>query len=239
MDRLRHRIPLLHALLLLCVSSAVLGQVPGGSILGDIYDEGGASVSAAKLVLENRGTGARRTAVASSLGNYEFAALAPGSYDLSIEATGFRHTVERSIVVNVGAAVRVDVTLSVGSVRETIDVKADPAAIQPDKVSIGSVVELASVRSLPLQDRQFLNLALMVPGTLPGAPGTKVAGTSLEAFSVAGMRSQSNNYSLDGMSNNDPHVNGPLNLFRIADAVQEFYVETSFFGVDRVLNSGS
>jgi hypothetical protein len=82
-------------------------------------------------------------------------------------------------------------------------------------------------------------LALTVAGTIPGAPGTRVAGTSVETFTVAGMRSQSNNYTLDGISNNDPHINGPLNLFRLSDAVQEFNVETSIASAEVGRNSGA
>ena len=129
--------------------------------------------------------------------------------------------------------------MALGDVTETVEVEARPSLIEPDKVSIGSIVDLQSIQSLPLEDRQFLNLALIVPGTIPGAPGTRVAGTSVETFSVAGMRSQSNNYSLDGINNNDPHINGPLNLFRIADAVQDFNVETSIPGVEAGRNSGA
>ncbi|SPE31120.1 putative Cna B domain protein [Candidatus Sulfotelmatomonas gaucii] len=229
----------LGSLLLLCVACPIAGQAPTGSITGEIHDPTGASVGGAQLVLRDVATEALRSTTASLLGSYEFPQLTPGVYDLSIEAKGFRRTVERHIVVNVGSAVHLDVTMPLGDVSETVEVNAEPPLIEPDKVSIGSIVDLHSIQYLPLEDRQFLNLDLIAPGTIPGAPGTRVAGSSVETFSVVGMRSQSNNYTLDGISNNDPHINGPLNLFRIADAVQEFNVETSIPGAEAGRNSGA
>jgi len=229
----------LASLLLLCVACPITGQAPTGSITGEIHDPSGASVGGAQLILRDVATEALRFATASPQGTYEFLQLSPDVYDLSIEAKGFRRTVERQIVVNVGSAVHLDVTMPLGDVSETVEVHAEPPLVEPDKVSIGSIVDLQSIQNLPLEDRQFLNLALIVPGTIPGAPGTRVAGSSVETFSVAGMRSQSNNYTLDGISNNDPHINGPLNLFRIADAVQEFNVETAIPGAQAGRNSGA
>jgi hypothetical protein len=213
--------------------------VPSGIIAGNVYDPTRAAVAGAQLVLINTATNTSRTATISAQGSYEFLQLSPGTYDLSVEAKGFRRTVERQIVVKVGTAVHLDVTLELGSVNETMEVKARPPVIEPDRVSISHVIDPHFVQSLPFQDRQFLNLATIVPGTIPGAPGTRVAGTSLETLTVGGMRSQSNNYTLDGISNNDPYLNGPLNLFRLADAVQEFNVGTSIAGADVGRNSGA
>ena len=100
------------------------------------------------------------------------------------------------------------------------------AAVSPllemDRVSLGSVTDSRTIGSVPLNGRQFLDLALFTPGIVAAAPGTQGSG-----FNAAGMRSQSNVYLLDGVSNQDTQTNGPLNLFRITDAVQEFAVQTS------------
>src|SRR4029077_10347158 len=199
----------------------------------------GATVSGAQLVLNDTATGNLRNTSTSPEGSYEFLELRPGTYDLAVEAKGFRRTVERSIVVNVGLMVRLDVTLDLSDVKEPVEVKAETPLVEPDKTSISTAVDPRSMQNLPLQDRQFLNLAVIVPGTIPGAPGTRLAGTSVETFPVAGMRSQSNNYTLDGISNNDPHINGPLNLFRLSDAVQEFNVQTSIASAEAGRNSGA
>ena len=235
----KQRARFLTTLLLVCAASPTVGQVPTGSLVGSVYDRTGAAVPDAQLVLSDTATNVLRGTTASPQGSYEFLQLRPSTYDLSVEAKGFRHTVERQIVVNVGMAVHLDVTIELGEMKETVEVKADPPVIEPDKTSIGAAVDPRSMQNLPFQDRQFLNLALIVPGTIPGSPGARVAFTPVETFTVAGMRNQSNNYTLDGVSNNDPHVNGPLNLFRLSDAVQEFNVSTSIAGAEVGRNSGA
>jgi len=209
-------------------------QFSTGSIAVVVYDKTGAAMPGATLTLRDTATSATRTATTSTEGYYEFAQLRPGTYDLTAEAKGFRRMVQRSIVVDVGQVVHLDLRLEVGELSQTVEVTAEVPLVEPDKTSISKTVNVRGMQNLPMQDRQILNLALTVPGTKPGAPGTQV-----EAFSVAGMRSQSNNYTLDGISNNDPQVNGPLNAFRLADAVQEFNVQTSIATTEVGRNSGA
>ncbi len=226
-------------LLVVFATTPLLGQLPTGSIVGSVYDRTRATVPGAQLVLKDTATGTPRGTTTSTAGSYEFLELRPGTYDLAVEAKGFRRTVERNIVVHVGLVVHLDVTLELGNVTETVEVTAETPLVEPDKPSISTAVDVRAMQNLPLQDRQFLNLALTVPGTVPGAPGTRVLGTSVETFGVAGMRNQSNNYTLDGISNNDPDINGPLNLFRLSDAVQEFNVQTSIASAEVGRNSGA
>jgi hypothetical protein len=226
-------------LLAVFATTPLLGQVPTGSIVGSVYDQTGAAVPGAQLVLKDTATGTPRATTTTTAGSYEFLELRPSTYNLTVAAQGFRRTVERNLVVNVGLVVHLDVTLQVGDVTETVEVTAETPLVEPDKTSISTAVDVRAVQNLPLEDRQFLNLALTVPGTVPGAQGTTVAATSVETFTVAGMRSQSNNYTLDGISNNDPHINGPLNLFRLSDAVQEFNVQTSIASAEAGRNSGA
>ena len=226
-------------LLFVLAAIPLRGQLPTGSIVGTVYDQTAATVPGAQLALQDAATGTSRGTTTSAAGGYDFLELRPGTYDLAVEAKGFRRTVERNIVVNVGLVVHLDVTLELGDVRETVEARAETPLVEPDKTSISMAVDVRAMQDLPLLDRQFLNLALTVAGTVPGAPGTGMAATSVETFTVAGMRSQSNNYTLDGISNNDPHINGPLNLFRLSDAVQEFNVETSIASTEAGRNSGA
>ena len=146
--------------------------------MGSIYDQTGGTVADAQLVLKDTATGTPRSTTTSTAGSYEFLELRPGTYELAIEAKGFRRTVERNVVVNVGLLVHLDVTLELGSETETVLVTAKPPLVEPDKTSISTALDVRAMQSLPLQDRQFLNLALTVPGTVPGAP----KGTILELF---------------------------------------------------------
>jgi len=218
----------------LLAASLGWAQALTGGIAGTVYDRTHAAVPGTEIILRSVATGATRTTTTSTAGSYEFPQLGPGAYDLTAQAKGFRRMVERNIMVDVGAVVHLDLTLEVGEMSQTVEVTAELPLIEPDKTFIGKTVDVRGMENLPMLDRQFLNLVLTVPGTTPGAPGTQV-----EAFSVAGMRTQSNNYTLDGISNNDPQVNGPLNAFRLADAVQEFNVQTSIASTEVGRNSGA
>ncbi len=209
-------------------------ELPSGAIAGTVTDPSNAGIPDARITLTNTATGETRTTTTSSTGGYEFPLLRPATYQLSVDAKGFSSVVERGIVVNVGVVVHIDLKLKVGMATETIEVSGSAQLIEPDRTSIGSVIDSHRIQNLPLLGRQFLDLALVTPGATPQAPGTQAGG-----FQVSGMRSQSNNFTLDGVSNNDPQVNGPLNNFRIADAVQEFNVSTSIASTDVGRNSGA
>lgn len=209
-------------------------ELPSGAIAGTITDPSGAVIAGAQLTLRNVATGETRTTTTSNTGSYEFPLLRPAAYQLSVDAKGFNSVVEKGIVVNVGVVLHLDIKLQVGVAAQVIEVSAAVPLIEPNRTSISSVIESRRIQSLPLLGRQFLDLALFTPGTTPQAPGTQAGG-----FQVSGMRSQSNNFTLDGVSNNDPQVNGPLNNFRIADAVQEFNVSTSIASTDVGRNSGA
>lgn len=187
-----------------------------------------------EVTLREMQTGDVRTTKTTPEGAYEFLQLRPSTYEITAEEKGFQRLLQRNIVVNVGAAVRVDLTLQVGTVSQTVEVTSEIPLIEPDKTTITRPVDIKAIASLPMLGRQILNLALTAPGTIPGAPGTQVT-----AFSVSGMRSQSNNYTLDGISNNDPQVNGPLDAFRLTDAIQEFSVQTSIASAEVGRNSGA
>jgi hypothetical protein len=179
-------------------------------------------------------TGEAKTLTTSPEGLFEFLALRPATYEVVAEAKGFRRLHLAEIVVNVGSVVRTDLHFEVGEITQVVEVTTETPLIEPDRTSVNRSVDLKEVSNLPMLGRDILSLALTAPGTIQGAPGTQVV-----AFSVAGMRTQSNNYTLDGVSNNDPQVNGPLNLFHLTDAIQEFNVQTSIASTDVGRSSGA
>lgn len=221
-------------IVVLSMASPGFSQMPTGSIIGSVFDPSGAIMPGVELTLRDTQTGATRTAKTTAEGSYEFLQLRPSTYAVTAAANGFQRLVEHNIVVNVGAVVHLDLKLVVGDLTQTVEVTGEPPLIEPDKTSISRSVDTKAVMNLPMEGRQILNLALTAPGTVPGAPGTQVT-----AFSVSGMRTQSNNYTLDGISNNDPQVNGPLDAFRITDAIQEFTVQTSIASTEVGRNSGA
>lgn len=226
--------PLCGCISILLFSCGLHAQIPTGSIVGNAYDPSGATVAGARITLRNVATGETSAVASNADGYYEFLSLRPTSYEIYGEASGFRRLHRTGIVVNVGAIVRADLRFEVGQVNQVVEVSSETPLIEPDKTSISRSLDIKAVSNLPMLGRDILALALTAPGTIQGAPGTQVV-----AFSVAGMRTQSNNYTLDGVSNNDPQVNGPLNLFHLTDAIQEFSVQTSIASTDAGRSSGA
>lgn len=127
-----------------------------------------------------------------------------------------------TVLVQVDQVTHLELTLEVGAVTESVQVEGVAPLLENDKSTLNSVVDTRTIVSMPLNARQFLNLALLTPGALPSVPGQQGGG-----FSVGGARSQSNLFLLDGVSNLDTQIGSALGNFRITDAVQEFAVQTS------------
>ncbi|MBZ5590285.1 MAG: carboxypeptidase regulatory-like domain-containing protein [Acidobacteriia bacterium] len=209
-------------LAVLCLLGAgLLLASPTGSISGFVKDASGAIVPMAKITLTNTATNAQLATLTAANGEFQFPQLAPSTYSLVVEAKGFKRAVSTA-VVQVDQITHAEFNLEVGDITQSVQVEAAAPLLENDKSTLSSVVDTRTIASMPLNARQFLDLALLTPGTLPAATGTQGGG-----FNVAGARSQSNIFLLDGVSNIDTQINSPLNNFRITDAVQEFAVQTS------------
>src|SRR5262249_13248176 len=207
---------------LIALLSVCLHASPTGSIVGTAKDPSGAVVPAVRLTLTNIATNARLTTTTAANGAFQFPQLPPATYTLVAEASGFKKATVGSVLVEVDQVTHADIALEVGSVTEVVEVSAVATLLESDKSTLSHVVDSRVISNMPLNARQFLELALMTPGVLPAAPGTQGGG-----FNVAGARSQSNIFLVDGVSNVDTQINSPLNNFRVTDAVQEFAVQTS------------
>ena len=209
------------ALVILSFAASLFAS-PTGSIAGSVKDPSGASISGAKLTLTNLATNAKIETVSDSNGAFQFLQLAPAEYSLIVEAVGFKKVTEQHIVVQVDQITHAEMMLEVGSVTEMVEVNSALPLLESDRSTLSNVVNSQVISNMPLNARQYLDLALVTPGVLPAATGTQGGG-----FNVAGARSQSNVFLLDGVSNIDTQVNAALGNFRITDAVQEFAVQTS------------
>ncbi len=219
--------PFLVVLALFCAFGLMFAPTvwasPTGSIAGSVKDPSGAVISSAKLTLVNIATNAKVEAASDSNGAFQFLQLTPAVYSLNVEADGFKKLVMEGIVVEVDQITHVEATLQVGSVSQTVEVSGGAIPLlENDRSTLSNVVESEVISNMPLNARQYLDLALLTPGVLPSAAGTQGGG-----FNVAGARSQSNVFLLDGVSNIDTQINSALGNFRITDAVQEFAVQTS------------
>ena len=211
---------IIFCLLFLMCSVWVMAS-PTGSITGFVKDPTGALIPGVKVTLTNTSTNAQLSTISNENGGFQFPQLAPAGYSLVVESPGFKRSIV-NVVVQVDQITRVDVVLQVGDIAQEVEVQAVAPLLESDKSTLSSVVESRTIANVPLNARQYLDLALITPGVLPSSAGAQGGG-----FNVAGARSQSNNFLLDGVSNVDTQINSALGNFRITDAVQEFAVQTS------------
>ena len=210
------------ALVVLLVATTVSAS-PTGSVVGSVKDPSGSVVVGAKLTLTNVATNAKIEAVSDHNGAFQFLQLAPAVYSLVVESQGFKKLTEQSILVQVDQITHMDVALEIGSVNQIVEVaSAATPLLETDRSTLSNVVDSQVISNMPLNARQYLDLALLTPGVLPSSTGTQGGG-----FNVAGARSQSNVFLLDGVSIIDTQINSALGNFRLTDAVQEFAVQTS------------
>jgi hypothetical protein len=215
------------------ILSASLHAAPVGSIKGYIKDASGAGVPRAKVILTETDTSTQTETASDETGLFQFAQIPPGNYEVSAEAAGFKKAVARGIKLLVDQVLSVDVRLEVGAVTETLEVTSAALLIETERAATGANVSPQLVANLPLTNRRFDDLALLAPGTAVAAPGTQAGG-----FAPAGARPGSTNSVIDGINNVDRQVGGPINTFRIADAVQEFSVTTTVASAEFGRESG-
>jgi len=221
---------LLLALLGLFLTPAVFAGGPTGTITGTVTDPSGAVVRNARITVINEATNTVRDVETNGDGDFTVALLPPGRYRVTAEVAGFRKSVFSDVIVDVDQTVRVDFALLVGTPTEEVKVKDTPPAIQTDTSTLGQVVNNRLVQELPLNERNFLNFALLVPGSQLPAEGSQNS-TQGGALSVNGAREQSNNFLLDGVDNNDPYINQYVALPSV-DAIQEFKVQSSDYSAE-------
>jgi len=220
----------LACLLILLVASPLFASGPTGTITGTITDPSGAVVPKARVIVRNEGTNATRDAETNEDGDYTVALLPPGRYRVAVESAGFRRSVFHGVSVDVDQTVRLDFALRVGAITEEVSVTETPPIVQTDTSTLGQVVNNRLVQELPLNERNFLSFALLVPGSQLPAEGSENS-TQGGALSVNGAREQSNNFLLDGVDNNDPYINQYVALPSI-DAIQEFKVQSSNYSAE-------
>jgi len=221
---------LLFSLLASLLVSVAFASGPTGSITGTVTDPSGAVVRKARITVFNLATNAVRSAETNDDGDFTVALLPAGRYRVTAEVPGFRKSIFGEVVVDVDQTVRVDFSLEVGPATEEVRVKDTPPAIQTDTSTLGQVVDERLVQQLPLNERNFLSFALMVPGSQLPAEGSQNS-TQGGALSVNGAREQSNNFLLDGVDNNDPYINQYVALPSV-DAIQEFKVQSSDYSAE-------
>ncbi|MBI1749926.1 MAG: TonB-dependent receptor, partial [Acidobacteria bacterium] len=222
---------------LLACAGALWGQSFTGSLLGVISDTTGAVIPGAAVVVVSRENGERRTAQSTPVGQFSVTALPPGSYDLEVEAQGFRRFRRENLRVQVLQDVRVDVVLEPGTLTETVTITGETPLLETTNASVGQVIENARIVDLPLNGRNTLSLVSLTAGVQPGRAG-QFGGQPVNENVYAqgnyainsGLQSQSEAL-VDGVPNNVFLWNAPAFVPSVA-AVQEFKVQTSTFSAE-------
>jgi hypothetical protein len=223
---------------LLCVAPAAFAQTHRASIRGTVADPNESVIVGAAVTLVNETTNERRTVVTDDEGEYSLAALPPASYRVEVEASNFRKG-ERKIVLQVNQEARLNIRLEVGVAATEIDpIYGEPSLLKQDSPALGTVIEERQITELPLDGRNFLELALLAPGIAPAAPGSAGSVRGDFAFSANGAREDSNNFLLDGVYNLDPKLNS-FGVRPPVDGIQEFEISTSTYDASFGRNAGA
>jgi hypothetical protein len=237
------RVPVLAFVFLICLIGTTAAQTPTASIAGRVWDPSHAVIAAAAVVAVNIETNAARDASTNGEGEYVLTNLAPGTYRVEVEKTGFRKLVRPDIVVHVGDALTLEVELTLGPVSDAITVAAPAALANTTSASVSTVVDRAFVGNLPLNGRSFQSLITMTPGVVVTATAFDDQGQ----FSVNGQRANANYFMVDGAGANfgvtgylpmTQSAGGSLPALSVAggtnslvsiDAMEEFRIQTSTF----------
>ncbi len=217
------------------------------NLAGTITDSSGAAVPGVKLTLTNTGTGTERQTESNESGLYEFNALQPGDYSVSAVKEGFAEETRAGIRLEVNQVARVDFALRVGTVSENVQVTAAAPLLESSTSQVGQVIETKSVSDLPLNGRNFAQLAILGTGVVGvgfGPTGTIGSGTRPDdprpgaELMSNGNREMSNNYMLDGVDDNFRR-NGLITLRPLVEDILEFKIQTNLFGAEQGRNSGA
>ncbi|HZH85636.1 MAG TPA: carboxypeptidase-like regulatory domain-containing protein, partial [Phototrophicaceae bacterium] len=190
-------------------------------MVGFVADSSQSAIGGASVTLTNVGTNERRVLQTDAAGNYSFANVPAGLYTVDIEKAGFKHFTQQNVQVSVDVASRIDATLDVGSVSQTVVVSSEAITLQTDSSSLGSVVNQNTVENVPVSGRNVNNLLTLVPGVQAGGStygtaqgnqgnGARTNSIAFGNYSIGGAFGNQSAFFVDGVPNNGPanNVNG-------------------------------
>jgi Carboxypeptidase regulatory-like domain/TonB-dependent Receptor Plug Domain len=221
-------------------------QTVTGTILGTVQDQQGAVVPNVPVSARNLETGAVRSGTTDDLGRYRISSIPAGSYALDASAPGFKTEIRSSVTVTVGADVRVDFSLTVGAVGEKVVVSEEAPQVDTSNSAMGGLVNETVVRELPLNGRDWLQLATLQPGTNIVASQSQddtarsSRGNGL-AISISGGRPTDNAFRIDGLIVNDYSNSSPGSALHVnlgVDAIREFSVLSNTYSAEYGRGSG-
>src|SRR6266404_2598993 len=247
-------------IIVLGFACAVVGQTETATVSGLVTDRTGAAVAGAEVRLQMVDRGTVTTTTTNNAGIYVFPSVNPGQYQISVQKQGFKQVDLLGLIVNVQDHIEQNFRLEVGSIAESVTVEAGASMINTTSAAVSTVVDQTYVKNIPLNGRSFQDLILLTPGVVTQSPqnsGALILGRTGE-FSVNGQRSESNYYTVDGVSANVgasqagtmPGGAGPSGSVPAAtalgttqalvsvDDLQEFRVQSSSYSAEYGRNPG-
>ena len=224
------------ALVLFCALAATASAQQTGNITGRVVDAQGAAVPGVTVTASSASTGLTRTAVSDGEGIYRLNGMPVGAFDLKAEIAGFAPWERKGIVVNVAQTTDLNVDLKLAGMSEAVQVTAESPMVKTSDSSVGGVVDVSKIESLPLNGRQFANLAMTIPGVGLGFHSDPTKSTQYSP-QIAGGNGRNVNYQIDGGDNNDDTVGGLLQLFPL-EAIQEFNFVTQRYKAEYGRSNG-
>jgi hypothetical protein len=219
----------------LLLSSPLSAQSTFGSISGTVSDASGSSVPDVVVTLTNVATTAKQTITTGGDGAYTFVNVVPGQYLLEADKAGFKHVKREGVDVQVQQGVRIDVSMEVGAVSQTVEVTGETPLLQPTSSSLGQVVEQRETNEIPLNGRNVFNLITLSPAAIAqgGAGGTPVGQNpfSWGNYQVGGSFANQSAEYLDGQPLNIGYINLPI-LIPTQDSIGEFKVQYNNLGAE-------
>jgi Carboxypeptidase regulatory-like domain/TonB-dependent Receptor Plug Domain len=230
------RFLLLCFLLTIFTSQRIQAQFDTATVLGTVRDASGAVVPSATVKLRNIATGIEVSAATDNDGSYQFLNVKIGTYQISAEMQGFAKAIADNVQVTVNARQRVDLALRAGQVTETVIISDTAPLLETESSDRGQVINKEQIVNLPLNGRNYADLALLSPGVRRSVLSAQEAGTRDASFNVNGLRSSLNNFVMDGVDNNSYGTSNQGFSNQVVqaspDAVQEFKVQTNNFSAE-------
>ncbi len=243
-DTCLSKMPLIGLAIILVLSTAFIAnaQVESGKIVGTVKDASGAILPGAAVTVTETHTNAERKITTNSAGEYVATELKPGTYTIKAEHPGFKTAVEAEFKLDINQVVRADFAMVLGSVQEQVTVTAAEPLVESETSSIGQVIDESRVHQLPLNGRDFIQLAYLSPGVNMGPASSGSTGNVQQgnipedergngSIQVNGLWATNNNYLLNGFDNNEQQIGFEL-IEPPIDAIQEFKVQTNNFSAD-------
>ena len=221
------------SILTILVTGIAIAQTVDAELTGVVKDPAGSAVPNATVTLTNRDTGVARTIKGDGEGRYRFYPVPPGRYTMKVEATGFVTATVTGLDVIIGMHVERDVPMSVGNVQESVTVMGEVPPIDTTKGDVSGVVTNSQIDTLPINTRQYLNLAVLEPGTSQDSSRTFYNSVQMGGSS----HYWSNGFTVDGVTNTWAEMGEPRQNFPMG-AIQEFKVVTIHYNADQGLSAG-